>query len=74
MDTKADISRYPRFDLSRLLKTVFAPSGGERVAVLIDLENPETVADMAFLEDPENQNPATCGQRHRAQLEIDRAR
>lgn len=54
MKAYADISRFPSFDLSRLLRTVFAPSGGERVAVLIDLEDPKTVTSMAFLDDPAN--------------------
>ena len=54
MKAYEDISRFPSFDLSRLLRTVFAPSGGERVAVLIDLEDPRTVTDLAFLKDPEN--------------------
>ena len=31
---------FPPFSLTRLLTTVFAPKGGERVAILIDLEDP----------------------------------
>jgi aminopeptidase len=31
---------FPPFSLSRLLKTVFNPSAGERVAILIDLDDP----------------------------------
>ncbi len=54
MTAHKDVSRFPGFDLSRLLNTVFAPSGGEKVAVLIDLEHPETVTDLAFLDDPKN--------------------
>lgn len=45
-------SSYPDFDLSRLLRTVFGPMQGERVAVLIDLEDPTLAKDFAFLEDP----------------------
>jgi aminopeptidase len=40
---------FPRFSLSRLLKTVFNPSAGERVAILIDLEDPRDVKDFGFL-------------------------
>ena len=31
---------FPPFSLTRLLRTVFAPKGGERVAILIDLPEP----------------------------------
>lgn len=44
---------YPPFSLSRLLRTVFNPKPGERVCVLIDLEDPRGVKDFAFLQDPE---------------------
>lgn len=40
---------FPPFDLERLLSTVFHPKAGERVAVLIDLENPADIKDFAFL-------------------------
>jgi aminopeptidase len=50
---------FPPFSLKRLLTTVFAPKGGERVAILIDLENPKEVVNFAFL-----QNPALSIQRH----------
>jgi aminopeptidase len=43
---------FPPFSLQRLLTTVFAPKGGERVAILIDLKNPRDVVDFAFLKDP----------------------
>jgi hypothetical protein len=43
---------FPPFSLNRLLTTVFAPKGGERVAILIDLENPKEIRDFAFLKDP----------------------
>ncbi|MEZ5936552.1 MAG: hypothetical protein R3F54_32585 [Alphaproteobacteria bacterium] len=51
MKATADLARFPSFDLTRLLKTVFAPKGGERVAVMIDLHDPKTVKDLAFLDD-----------------------
>jgi aminopeptidase len=44
--------QFPEFDLQRLLTTVFAPKGGERVAILIDLPNPADAKDFAFLNDP----------------------
>jgi len=43
---------FPPFSLTRLLKTVFAPKPGERVAVLIDLPDPRGIKDFAFLKDP----------------------
>jgi aminopeptidase len=43
---------FPPFSLTRLLRTVFAPKGGERVAILIDLPEPEAVTDFRFLKDP----------------------
>jgi hypothetical protein len=44
---------FPPFDLSRLMSTVFAPHPGERVAILIDLEDPTDITDFAFLKRPE---------------------
>jgi aminopeptidase len=43
---------FPPFSLTRLLTTVFAPKGGERVAILIDLPEPQAVTDFRFLKDP----------------------
>jgi hypothetical protein len=39
---------FPPFDLARLLR----PAPGERVCVLIDLDDPRDVKDFAFLNDP----------------------
>jgi aminopeptidase len=55
----APVRSFPPFSLTRLLTTVFQPKGGERVAILIDLENPAGVKDFAFLK-----NPALTIQRH----------
>lgn len=44
---------FPPFSLSRLLRTVFHPKPGERVAILIDLEDPRQVAGFGFLKDPD---------------------
>ncbi len=48
----APAKNFPPFSLHRLLTTVFQPKGGERVAILIDLENPRDVAGFKFLQDP----------------------
>ncbi len=44
---------FPPFDLARLLRTVFAPRAGERIAVLIDLPDKPAAGmrDFAFLND-----------------------
>src|ERR1700751_61911 len=44
---------FPPFSLARLLKTVFNPKVGEKVAILIDLEDPRQVKDFAFLKNPD---------------------
>lgn len=44
---------FPPFSLSRLLRTVFEPQPGERVAILIDLPNPREMEAFAFLKRPE---------------------
>ncbi len=46
-----DKKQFPPFSLTRLLKTVFAPKPGERVAILIDLPDPRGIKDFAFLND-----------------------
>jgi aminopeptidase len=46
--------QFPPFSLSRLLRTVFAPKGGERVCVLIDLDDPREIADFGFLKNPDH--------------------
>ena len=43
---------FPPFSLSRLLHTVFTPPPGERIAVLIDLQDPHDMKDHAYLADP----------------------
>jgi aminopeptidase len=40
---------WPPFDLTRLLKTVFEPKRGQRVAILIDLEDIRDIDQFAFL-------------------------
>lgn len=54
MDSLVEASRqFPPFSLSRLLKTVFAPKTGERVCILIDLQDPSQIAGFQFLQQPE---------------------
>ncbi|MFM1944305.1 MAG: hypothetical protein RI897_3287 [Verrucomicrobiota bacterium] len=51
--------QFPAFSLSRLLRTVFEPEAGARVAILIDLDEPQQIKDFGFL-----QNPDLTIQRH----------
>jgi len=44
---------FPPFSLSRLMKTVFNPKAVERVAILIDLDDPREIVDFAFLKNPD---------------------
>jgi hypothetical protein len=44
---------FPSFSLSRLLNTVFRPNAGERIAILIDLQDLNKVIDFEFLKDPD---------------------
>ncbi len=44
--------KSPEFNLVPLMRTVFHPKAGERVAVFIDLPKPHDVVDFKFLEDP----------------------
>ena len=44
---------FPPFSLFRLLRTVFQPRGGERVCILIDLDDPRDVTGFAFLKNPD---------------------
>ena len=43
---------FPKFDLAKLLGTVFDPIEGCRVAILIDLPDTSQMKDFAFLSDP----------------------
>jgi aminopeptidase len=45
--------KFPPFSLARLLRTVFAPKGGERVCILIDLDDPCEVEGFRFLHNPD---------------------
>jgi len=48
-----DTKTFPPFDLKRLLNTCFAPEPGERLALLIDLDNPSKVKGMQFVSESE---------------------
>ena len=50
--THADQREYPDFSLTRLLDTVFAPTRGCRVCILIDLEDEGLAKDFGFLQAP----------------------
>ncbi len=45
--------QFPPFSLSRLLQTVFAPKGGERVCILIDLDDPREITGFRCLRNPD---------------------
>lgn len=47
-----------KFNLDKLLKTVFAPKKGEKIAILIDLENPLQIVDFLKLDGYEAQKKA----------------
>jgi hypothetical protein len=42
---------FPPFSLTRLLRTVFAPTRGERICILIDLQDPRDAEGFRFLQD-----------------------
>ncbi len=44
---------FPPFSLTRLLKTTFEPKAGQRICILIDLENPNDIVNFKFLENPD---------------------
>lgn len=45
--------KFPKFDLYRLLHTVFQPTFGCKICILIDLPDLAEAKDMAFLNNPE---------------------
>jgi aminopeptidase len=44
---------FPPFSLARLLRGTFAPTRGQKICVLIDLDRPEDIKDFAFLTNPD---------------------
>lgn len=53
VQTAATGRKFPKFDLARLLGTVFEPTFGRRVCILIDLPDLAEAKGMAFLKNPE---------------------
>jgi aminopeptidase len=53
VQTAATGRKFPTFDLARLLGTVFEPTFGRRVCILIDLPELAEAEGMAFLKNPE---------------------
>src|SRR5215218_2773791 len=45
--------QFPPFSLTRLLTTVFDPKPGERICILIDLDDPREITDFRFLSNPD---------------------
>ncbi len=45
--------QFPPFSLPRLLRTVFAPKAGQRVCILIDLDDPRDITGYRFLKNPD---------------------
>ncbi len=43
------LDQFPEFSLSRLLRTVFEPTEGMKIVILIDLEDPREMKDFDFL-------------------------
>lgn len=50
---KAAARTFPPFSLTRLLRSTFEPKPGQKVCVLIDLDEPTEVRDFAFLKNPD---------------------
>jgi aminopeptidase len=44
---------FPPFSLTRLLKTTFEPKAGQRICILIDLENAKDIVNFKFLKNPD---------------------
>ena len=49
---QASARKFPPFSLARLLRGTFAPTPGQKICVLIDLDRPEDIENFAFLEIP----------------------
>jgi hypothetical protein len=45
--------QFPPFSLTGLLTTVFNPKAGEKVCILIDLDDPRDIKDFRFLKNPD---------------------
>jgi len=45
--------KFPPFSLSRLLKSTFEPAPGQKICILIDLDEPKDIIDFQFLNNPD---------------------
>ncbi len=45
--------KFPPFNLTRLIQATFEPEPGQKICVLIDLDDPRDMADFKFLENPD---------------------
>lgn len=52
VQSTADSRQFPKFDLYRLLHTVFQPTFGCKICILIDLPDLSEAKDLAFLKNP----------------------
>jgi aminopeptidase len=50
---QAATREFPPFDLARLLQTTFQPKPGQKICILIDLEDPKDIKDLRFLQNPD---------------------
>lgn len=53
IEEKVSARTFPPFSLSGLLTSTFAPKPGQRVCVLIDLDDPREIENFRFLENPD---------------------
>lgn len=44
--------KFPPFSLTKLLRMTFEPQPGQKICILIDLENPHDITDFKFLQNP----------------------
>jgi aminopeptidase len=44
---------FPPFSLAGLIRGTFAPKAGQKICILIDLEDPRGITDFAFLQNPD---------------------
>ena len=49
---QASARTFPPFSLARLLQGTFAPKPGQKICILIDLDDPRDINGFAFLNDP----------------------
>ena len=49
---QAAARKFAPFSLTRLLQGTFAPRAGQKICILIDLEDPRDIKDFAFLKNP----------------------